>query len=188
ASAATAARSRSTTFATGASTSWCSTSRPVPSAAGSPSRARCKRCCFSRPASVATSTGVASPPSPGSPSKLDPTQRIAVARTGARRTPMKFGLMFANVGPFNQPAGLTSLAQPAEANGIESLWTVEHVAVPVGYNSRYPYSPDGKMPAPDNAPIADPVLPLVFAAAVTKKIRLGTGILILPQRHPLYVA
>jgi len=101
---------------------------------------------------------------------------------------MKFGLMFANVGPFSQPSGLTALAQSAEAHGIESLWTVEHVAVPVGYGSRYPYSPDGKMPAPDNAPIADPVLPLAFAAAVTKKIRLGTGILILPQRHPLYVA
>jgi len=101
---------------------------------------------------------------------------------------MKFGLMFANVGPFGQPAGLTALAQTAEAHDIESLWTVEHVVVPVGYVSRYPYSPTGKMPGPENSPIPDPVLPLVYAAAVTKKIRLGTGIMILPQRHPLYVA
>lgn len=101
---------------------------------------------------------------------------------------MKFGIMFANVGPFVQPDVLTPFAQAAEAAGIESLWTVEHVAVPVGYESTYPYSPDGKMPGPENSPIPDPILPLAFAAAVTKTIKFGTGILILPQRHPIYVA
>ena len=101
---------------------------------------------------------------------------------------MKFGVMFANVGPLSQPEMLTQFAQACEAAGIESLWTVEHVAVPVGYQSTYPYSPDGKMPGPENSPIPDPILPLAFAAAVTKKIRFGTGILILPQRHPIYVA
>ena len=59
---------------------------------------------------------------------------------------MKFGIMFANVGPFGTPGGLAALAHLAEKAGIESLWTVEHVAVPVGYQSRYPYSPSGKMP------------------------------------------
>jgi probable F420-dependent oxidoreductase len=101
---------------------------------------------------------------------------------------MKFGIMFANVGPFGTPEGLTALARSADAAGIESLWTVEHVAVPVGYQSRYPYSPSGKMPGPEDSPIPDPILPLVYAAAVTERIRLGTGVLILPQRHPLYVA
>src|SRR5207247_673213 len=43
-------------------------------------------------------------------------------------------------------------------------------------------------PGPENVPIPDPILPLAFAAAVTKKLRLATGILILPQRHPIYVA
>lgn len=101
---------------------------------------------------------------------------------------MKFGIMFANVGPFGTPGGLAALARSAEAAGIESLWTVEHVAVPVGYRSRYPYSPDGRMPGPESSPIPDPILPLVYAAAVTERIRLATGVLILPQRHPLYVA
>jgi probable F420-dependent oxidoreductase len=101
---------------------------------------------------------------------------------------MKFGIMFANVGPLGTPDVLTHFARTAEEVGIESLWTVEHVAVPVGYQSRYPYSPDGKMPGPDNAPIPDPLVYLSYAAAVTTKIRLATGILILPQRHPIYVA
>ena len=101
---------------------------------------------------------------------------------------MKIGIMFANVGPFVEPDALANLAISAEQAGVESLWTVEHVVVPVGYTAEYPYSPSGKMPGPENSPIPDPVLPLAYAAAVTEKIKLGTGILILPQRHPTYVA
>jgi probable F420-dependent oxidoreductase len=101
---------------------------------------------------------------------------------------MKFGLMFANAGPFGQPEMLTLLAQTAEQVGIESLWTVEHVVVPVGYESQYPYGKDGKMPGPEEAPIPDPFVWLSYAAAVTSEIKLATGVLILPQRHPFYVA
>ena len=101
---------------------------------------------------------------------------------------MKFGLMFANVGPFGQAEGLVHLAQTAEAVGFESLWTVEHVVVPKGYQSAYPYSKDGKMPGTEDNPIPDPYVWLAYAAAVTKTIKLATGIVILPQRHPFYIA
>jgi probable F420-dependent oxidoreductase len=101
---------------------------------------------------------------------------------------MHFGLMYANAGPFALPEMLTHLAQTAERVGIESMWTVEHVVIPVGYQSTYPYDPSGKIPAPPDMPIPDPLLALTYAAAVTKTLRLATGILILPQRHPLYVA
>jgi probable F420-dependent oxidoreductase len=101
---------------------------------------------------------------------------------------MKIGLMFANAGPFAFPDALAHLARTAEAAGVESLWAVEHVVIPVGYKSTYPYDPSGKIPAPDSIPIPDPLLSLTYAAALTKTIRLATGILILPQRHPLYVA
>lgn len=80
------------------------------------------------------------------------------------------------------------LARLAEEAGIESLWAVEHVVVPAGYQSRYPYSPDGKMPGRDEIAIADPLAWLSFAAAVTQRIRLATGILILPQRNPVVLA
>jgi probable F420-dependent oxidoreductase len=101
---------------------------------------------------------------------------------------MKFGLMFANAGPFAFPEMLAHLATTAERVGVESIWSVEHVVIPVGYQSTYPYDPSGKIPFPNQVPIPDPLLPLAYAAAVTKKLKLGTGILILPQRHPLYVA
>jgi probable F420-dependent oxidoreductase len=101
---------------------------------------------------------------------------------------MKFGLMFANAGPFADPELFAHLVTTADAAGIESIWTVEHVFVPRSYESTYPYSPGGKMPGPENSPIPDPFVALSFAAAITKKIRLATGVLILPQRHPAYVA
>lgn len=101
---------------------------------------------------------------------------------------MKIGMMFANAGPLGFPGTLQVLARTAEAVGVESIWTVEHAVVPVGYKSTYPYDPSGKMPGPEDMAIPDPILPLAYAAAVTTKLKLATGILILPQRHPLYVA
>ncbi len=101
---------------------------------------------------------------------------------------MKLGLMFANSGPFSAPGLLAHLAQTAERCGFESIWTVEHVVIPQDYKSPYPYSPTGKIPGGEDVPIPDPLLPLAYAAALTKTIKLATGVMILPQRHPLYVA
>ncbi len=101
---------------------------------------------------------------------------------------MKIGIMFANSGPFSSPERFGHLAQTAERCGIESIWTVEHVVIPEGYKSAYPYSSSGKIPGSEDVPIPDPLLPLAYAAALTTKIKLATGVVILPQRHPLYVA
>jgi probable F420-dependent oxidoreductase len=101
---------------------------------------------------------------------------------------MKFGLMFVNSGPFSNHDLLAHLAQTAERCAFESLWTVEHVVIPKDYQSPYPYSKSGKIPGGEDVPIPDPLLPLSFAAALTKTIRLATGVVILPQRHPLYLA
>jgi probable F420-dependent oxidoreductase len=101
---------------------------------------------------------------------------------------MKFGLLFVNSGPFSNPDLFAHLVQTAEQCGFESLWTVEHVVIPKGYQTPYPYSKSGKLPGPEDVAIPDPLLPLSFAAAITKKIRLATGVVILPQRHPLYTA
>ncbi len=101
---------------------------------------------------------------------------------------MNFGIFFINVGPFAQPEPFSHLVVGAERVGFESAWSIEHVVIPVGYKSTYPYDPSGKLPMPENTDLPDPLLPLAFAAAQTDRIKLGTGILILPQRHPLYTA
>jgi len=102
---------------------------------------------------------------------------------------MKYGIIFANTGPAAvDPEYLAEFAQLAEENGFESLWTVEHVVVPAGYESSYPYSRSGKMPGGEDLPIPDPLVWLSYVAAVTSRIRLATGILILPQRNPVVLA
>ena len=101
---------------------------------------------------------------------------------------MNFGLIFANAGPFSDPDTAVGLARIAEENGFESLWTVEHVVVPAGYESQYPYSRDGRMPGGEDVPIPDPLVWLAFVAAATERIRLATGVLILPQRNPVVLA
>ena len=101
---------------------------------------------------------------------------------------MKFGIAFANTGPYSAPAGAVALATAAEEAGFESLWTVEHVVVPHDYASTYPYSPTGKMPGGEDFDIPDPLIWLTWVGAHTTSLRLGTGILILPQRNPVVLA
>jgi len=101
---------------------------------------------------------------------------------------MEFGIAFANIVSFAERDGLTALARGAEAAGFESVWTVEHVIYPEGYESTYPYDPSGKMVMSASTPLPDPLLWLAFVAAATETLRLGTGILILPQRNPVVLA
>lgn len=101
---------------------------------------------------------------------------------------MKFGMLFANVGPFGRPALAAELGHICEETGLESVWTVEHVIVPTGYTSEYPYSKDGKMPGGETAPIPDPLVWLTWVGAHTTSLHLATGILILPQRNPVVLA
>lgn len=101
---------------------------------------------------------------------------------------MDFGIAFANTGPFAGADGAADFARAAEDAGFESIWTVEHVVVPAGYQSTYPYHPSGKMPGGEDSPIPDPLIWLAYVAATTSRIKLATGILILPQRNPVVLA
>jgi probable F420-dependent oxidoreductase len=101
---------------------------------------------------------------------------------------MKFGIAFANIGKFIQPEVACELARSAEQAGFESIWTVDHVVVPAGYRSKYPYDPSGRLPSGEDAPFPDPLIWLAYVARATSAIRLATGILILPQRNPLVLA
>lgn len=102
---------------------------------------------------------------------------------------MKFGLRYANLGRYADGAAAVELAQAAEAAGFDSIWTVEHVVVPHGYQSRYPYSATGRLGSGlEDFPIPDPLIWLAYIASATRTIQLGTAILILPQRNPVITA
>ena len=100
---------------------------------------------------------------------------------------MKFGLAFGSSIAIEGDAAL-DLCRRAEAVGFESVWGGEHVILPTTIESRYPYTADGKIPAVPDTPIPDPLIWLAFVAAAAPTLRLGTCILIVPQRNPLVLA
>jgi len=100
---------------------------------------------------------------------------------------MRFGLAFASSVGIDGATAL-EVCRRAEAAGFESLWGGEHVILPSTIESRYPYTADGKIPAEPETPIPDPLIWLAFAAAAVPRMRLGTCILIVPQRNPLVLA
>ncbi|MCL4685518.1 LLM class F420-dependent oxidoreductase [Myxococcota bacterium] len=93
---------------------------------------------------------------------------------------MKLGLYGINVGPCAQPEAAARVARAAEAAGFESVWTAEHVVLPD------PQAPPSPIPAA--TPLLDPAVALAFLAAHTQRLRLATGIIILPQRNPVVLA
>jgi probable F420-dependent oxidoreductase len=78
-------------------------------------------------------------------------------------------------------------AQLLDDAGMHSLWLPEHVMFFPEYASRYPYSDDGRI-AGNPRGLIDPFAALTFVAAHTRRIRLGTGICLVPQRQPVYTA
>src|SRR3954451_12202058 len=101
---------------------------------------------------------------------------------------MEIGL-FAPLGNGNATAEiLRTLGREAEDRGFESIWVAEHVVLFDEYESRYPYSPDGKFPGGGDTGLLEPLTALTYLAAVTDRIRLGTSICLVPQRNPVYTA
>jgi len=100
---------------------------------------------------------------------------------------MKLGLIPVNIG-IDDPARMIGLAQLAESVGFESVWTFEHVIVPMDYRSKYPYNDSGKMGVEPETPFIDPLIALTAIAASTSTIRLGTGVNILSEVNPLLLA
>lgn len=86
-----------------------------------------------------------------------------------------------------RPDFVVESVQLVEAAGLNSVWLPEHVIFLPEYESTYPYSADGKIPGNPEG-VLDPFAALTFIAASTQRIRLGTGICLVPQRQPIYTA
>src|SRR5512140_3178510 len=86
-------------------------------------------------------------------------------------------------------AGYTrALVQMLESEGVESVWTVEHVVMAENPEPRYPYAAGGRTAHPADTVMPDPLEWLAFAAACTERIHLGTGVMVLPLHQPAVVA
>jgi len=78
------------------------------------------------------------------------------------------------------------MAKKAEDLGFESIWYAEHAAVPVHSDSPFPAT-GGEIPW-TYSHFTDPYIALARASGVTTKIKLGTGITLVPERNPLLLA
>jgi probable F420-dependent oxidoreductase len=101
---------------------------------------------------------------------------------------LRFGLHALGIGTGARPDIIRAISTTAEASGFATLWSGEHVVMVDHPTSRYPYSEDGQIAVPADADWLDPLLGLSFAAAVTDRIGLATGILLLPEHNPVLAA
>lgn len=96
---------------------------------------------------------------------------------------MQFGVHYSLGVGFNPTAeNYVRVAQRAEALGYHSLWLADHIVVPETIAAPYPWTEDGSVGFPRNAPFPDPFVLLSYIAAKTQKILLGTSVLIVPYR------
>jgi len=86
-----------------------------------------------------------------------------------------------------QPSYIAQAARFIDDAGFHSVWVPEHVLFFPEYASKYPYADDGRVPG-DPQGVLDPFTALTFVAAHTSRLRLGTGICLVPQRQPVYTA
>jgi probable F420-dependent oxidoreductase len=93
---------------------------------------------------------------------------------------VKLGFFGINFGACSDPETAARVARAAEEAGYDSVWAGEHVVLPD------PQKPPS--PVPPQTPMLDPAASLAFLAGQTRRVKLATGIIILPQRNPLVLA
>jgi probable F420-dependent oxidoreductase len=105
---------------------------------------------------------------------------------------MKFGTILPHIGPLaagpDALDSLLSVAQKTEALGFDSLWVGDHVVIPTSIKPRYPYNDTGEFPLPAEAALLEPLTVLGFLTGVTRRVRLGPSVLVLPHRNPIVTA
>jgi probable F420-dependent oxidoreductase len=102
---------------------------------------------------------------------------------------LKFGVVApVAAGITADPQWMAAFARHLEACGFESIVAVEHTVLATRYDSVYPYDPSGRVELAADCPVPDPLDLLSFLAAHTHRLGLATGVLVLPNHHPVVLA
>ena len=101
---------------------------------------------------------------------------------------MKVGVFATFMSPQATPKMIKDFGKRAENAGLESIWMGEHVALFDKNTYGYPGSKDGRIPVPEGGGMLDVTATFGFLAAATTRLRLGTGVALVPQRNPIYTA
>ncbi len=101
---------------------------------------------------------------------------------------MKVGVMPLFGGETAEPSYVARIARGMEERGFHSVWAVDHILIPKVIRSSYPYQDDGSFPVDPTLLGLEPFTLLAYIAAHTTTLRLGTGVVVLPQRNPALTA
>src|SRR5271168_5370285 len=101
---------------------------------------------------------------------------------------MRMGMTAVGIGKAARPQTIRAVAENADRLGFGTLWAPEHVVLFDEHQSKYPYSTDGRFLAGSTIDLLDPFIGLTYAAAYSKRIRLATGICLVPEHNPLVLA
>jgi len=103
---------------------------------------------------------------------------------------MEFGIVLPTFGPPARDAalasGLREIAEAADDLGYHVVFTAEHLIFPSEIRTPYPYG--GRFPYPVDDPVLDPPATLAWVAALTRHVRLGASVMVLPYREPIALA
>jgi probable F420-dependent oxidoreductase len=101
---------------------------------------------------------------------------------------MKIGFFAIGVANAARPELIAAIASNAERLNFATIWAPEHLLFLEKYSSQYPYARGESLPVPTDIPLLNPFLALTYAAARTNRIRLATGICLVPEYNPLLLA
>lgn len=101
---------------------------------------------------------------------------------------MQVGLHVPQVGSFARPEVVAPFARAVEEAGFDGLWVFDHVVLQKEQGSRYPYSADGRMGFRPTNDFLEALTLMTYLAGVTTRVTLGSSVLVVPMRHPVYLA
>ena len=101
---------------------------------------------------------------------------------------IQFGFSLQGRGVLAGKEAITTLARRADALGYDSIWVTDRLLIPVQSGSAYPYSPTGSFPLGPDEPWLEPLTAVTYLATVTQRINVGTSVLVIPYRNPVFTA
>jgi probable F420-dependent oxidoreductase len=101
---------------------------------------------------------------------------------------LKIGFFAIGIANLARAGLITAVATNAERLNFATVWAPEHVVFLERFSSRYPYARGQSIPIPTDTPLLNPFLALTYAAARTSRIRLATGVCLVPEYNPLILA
>jgi len=101
---------------------------------------------------------------------------------------VRFGFSLQGRGVLAGREAITALAKRAEALGYDSIWVTDRMLIPVQSRSAYPYSPTGAFPLGPDEPWLEPLTAVTYLATITERISVGTSVLVIPYRNPIFTA